>query len=169
MENECSICFERVANCTLVCKHKFCISCVKKWYMKGSTCPMCRRNLHFRRMPVNKWKEEAEEASKETVFQESFDLLVEEIMQPMKLYIDDIIEPIVIHRRNVSVIDLVDLESTYKAIKDSVDPDELDYVLNETDYYFSSRRNKIFYDEKYKPRDIQKRNPKSFQKKPRVL
>lgn len=156
---ECPVCYENCANCTLVCGHKFCKTCVKTWYLKGSDggCPMCRRKVHYRRMPVNKWRKEAEESKKESVFQESFNELLESVMEPMVFSIPEghsgeipnvnmnryipVVngDTLTIHRKNVSLAEFADLEKTYRAIKDECSPDELDYVLNDTDEYYSDR------------------------------
>jgi len=112
-------------------------------------------------MPVNQWRQEAEESKKETVFQESFDELLENIMEPivvpvygnedtllhdrewlLKRYIPVKSQDgrkLTFHRKNVSVADFIDLEKTYRAIKDDCSPDDLEYVLNETDDYYSDR------------------------------
>jgi hypothetical protein len=113
-------------------------------------------------MPIRKWREEADEAKKEAVFQDSFDELVDEIMAPMQFKLsDESVEseswrskistesftPVVngniltIHRKNVPLDEVADLEKTYRAVKDAVsDTDELDYVLNESFDYYSDRR-----------------------------
>lgn len=159
---ECPVCYENTTNCTLVCGHKFCKSCVKTWYLKGSEsgCPMCRRKVHYRRMPIKKWREEVWENTRQDVFQESFDNLLTDMMEPMQFKIGDTSDdswkeriptnnytPVVdgntltVHRRNVPVDELVDLEKTYRAIKDIVDDtEELDYILNESFEYYSDRR-----------------------------
>ncbi len=165
MANECPVCYESNAKCTLVCGHSFCMSCVKTWYMKGKTCPMCRRNMHYRRMPVKKWNEEAREQEKISVFHDSFENILEELMEPLTLYINDIIHPIVIRRKNVPVIDLQEMEITFNAIKDTFDADEIDYILNDTDLYFSSRvctQPKVI---EHSVRFTSKRTPKSVAKK----
>lgn len=168
---ECPVCYENSVNCTLVCGHKFCKSCVKTWYLnKGSDsgCPMCRRKVHYRRMPIQKWRDEAEETKKESVFHESFDGLIEDMLTPMHFKINgdgdatasipkDKYIPVVqgstltVYRRNVPLTELLDLEKTYRAIKDLVsDTDELDYILNESFDYYSDRRthlNKRTYSE----------------------
>jgi len=154
------VCYENCANCTLVCGHKFCKSCVKTWYLKGSDggCPMCRRKVHYRRMPVKRWRKEAEESKKETIFQESFDELLEGVMEPIVFDIqgqsDDVWIPrvnlnrytpvvngeiLTIHKKNVSLTEFADLEKTFRAIKDDCTLEELDYVLNDTDDYYSDR------------------------------
>lgn len=169
------MCYEKRANKKLVCGHEFCGDCVKTWYMRGTaTCPMCRQNLHYRRMPVNKWREEADENKKKTVFQESFDELLEDIMTPItvtakrneNIPYDDwflmrftpVTSPdgksITFHRKNVSVSDFADLEKTYKAIKDDCSIEELEYILRDTDDYYSDRfvhlRNRVYSENGHK-------------------
>jgi len=119
---------------------------------------MCRRNVHYRRMPVNKWRKEAEESKKETVYQESFDELLVNIMEPMMFQIphsdgeiprintnryipvrSDDGYTLKVHRKNVPLAQFAELEKTYRAIKDECSPDEIDYVLNDTDEYYSDR------------------------------
>jgi len=151
------VCYDNHANRKLVCGHEFCASCVKTWYMKGGSCPMCRRNVHYRRMPIKKWNAEAEEEMKNTVFQETFDEILDVIMQPEKFTIqnpDTEIPPtpgfipsvsddgkvLTLHRTNMHTHELEDLEKTFRAIKDACSPDEIDFVLNETDEYYSDRR-----------------------------
>jgi hypothetical protein len=88
-------------------------------------------------MPVKKWKMEADERAKETVFQDTMDEFLE--------YYPDI-----------GVLD--ELQRTYRAIKNDCSVDDIDYILNETSWYFSDRRvhlqNRtgwIEYPYKYKP------------------
>jgi hypothetical protein len=45
-----------------------------------------------------------------------------------------------LHRMNIPTYDLEDIEKTYRAIKDECTPEELDYVLNDSDEYYSDRR-----------------------------
>lgn len=168
-KEECPVCYENVANCKLVCSHEFCKACVKKWYLKGGTCPMCRKKVHYRRMPIKQWKLESEEEKKTTVFQDSFDELIEDMMSPLTF---DIVNPesrrwepevprdryipvidgnvLRIHRKSVPTHELEDLEKTFRALKNDTSVDELDYILNETMDYFSDRRvhlNKRTYSE----------------------
>lgn len=153
---ECAVCYENRANCKLVCGHEFCKSCVKTWYTRGSgTCPMCRRKVHYRRMPIKKWKEEAENTQKDQVYTESFENLLEDLMEPLviddtdnefPILLRDEFDPevtetgLVLHRKNVSVSELKDLEVTFRAIKDVATPDEIDYVLNESGDYYSDHK-----------------------------
>lgn len=144
-EMECPVCYENYTNCTLVCGHAFCKSCVKTWYMKGGTCPMCRKNVHYRRMPVAKWLKDAEESKKEEVYQEAFDLTLDDIMAPIELW-----EGTVIYRKNIPMHQLEYVERTYRAIKEDASAEDIDYVLCETLDYYSDRRvhlNKRTYSE----------------------
>lgn len=132
---ECPVCYENKTNCKLVCGHEFCKSCVKTWYMKGGSCPMCRKKVHYRRMPIKKWKQEADENKKSEIFQEAFDCALEDLME---LDFD------------VPIHQLEYIERTYRAIKDDANPDEIDFVLFETLDYYSDRRvhlNKRTYSE----------------------
>lgn len=133
---ECPVCYENKTNCKLVCGHEFCKSCVKTWYMKGGSCPMCRKKVHYRRMPIKKWKQEAEENKKSEIFQEAFDSAIEDLME--------------FEVSDVPIYQLEYIERTYRAIKDDANPDEIDYVLFETLDYYSDRRvhlNKRTYSE----------------------
>jgi Ring finger domain len=128
---ECSVCYCNVPNCKLVCGHSFCRDCVKTWYLKGAeaTCPMCRKNLYFKRMPIKKWRRDAEEEKKNVIFQEAFDECLEMIVDgdaPSWMVKDE----------------LVMMEKTFKYLKSRQDVtgEDIDYVLNETGDYFSDRR-----------------------------
>lgn len=156
---ECPVCYENTINCTLVCGHQFCKSCVKTWYTKTwntkdddnngcAGCPMCRRNVHYRRMPIKKWKKEAYEAKKAEVYQEAFESTLEDMMAPITFEIGD--RTIELPMRNVPTDQLEYIERTYRAIKDECTPDEIDYLLFETLDYYSDRRahlNKRTYSE----------------------
>ena len=47
---ECCICYEAEPNCTLICGHKFCHVCIKKWHKASiqNKCPCCRRNVKIK-------------------------------------------------------------------------------------------------------------------------
>ena len=70
------------------------------------------------------------------------------------------------YRKNVSVCDFVDLEKTYKAIKDECSVEELDYVLNETDDYYSDRylhlRNRVYSENGHKYPPLKRIDTKKF-------
>jgi hypothetical protein len=108
-------------------------------------------------MPIKKWNAEAEEEKKTAIFQESFDELLEAIMQPEKFtirtpgteipptpgFIPSVSEDgkvLTLHRTNMHTYELEELETTFRAIKDDCSLDELDYILKESDEYYSDRR-----------------------------
>ena len=139
---ECPVCYENNTNCKLVCGHEFCKSCVKTWYTKGGSCPMCRRKVHYRRMPIKKWALEAEETKKEQVYQEAFELALEDLVE--------LFDDVKLYRNNIPTYQLEYIERTYRALKDVADPEEIEYVLCHTLDYYSDRRvhlNKRTYSE----------------------
>ena len=79
---ECSVCYCDSANCSLVCGHSFCFSCVKEWYHKTETptCPMCRRNLYFKglRRLEEKWTADAIEQENDDMFGRFFEETLED-------------------------------------------------------------------------------------------
>ena len=77
-EMECAVCYCNQANCKLICKHSFCKSCVKQWYLSAAeepSCPMCRHRLYFKGMYklVREWEEESIDKKNEEAFAEAFD------------------------------------------------------------------------------------------------
>jgi hypothetical protein len=42
VDTECSICYDRMPNIGLPCKHTFCGECTVKFAKKSQTCPLCR-------------------------------------------------------------------------------------------------------------------------------
>lgn len=188
---ECPVCYERNASKKLICGHEFCAACVKRWYTEGTspTCPMCRRRIHYRRMPVKKWAQEEYEKKKARVFEESFEELLSEIMEPLviddfddtrfPIFSNDTFDPeieevtgaLILHRRNVSTSELRDLEVTFDAIKHDATPDEIDYVLNETGDYYSNRhthlRNRVYPEGDALKKTLCKRN-RNDRRAPRI-
>lgn len=56
---ECCICYEAEPKCILICGHKFCHMCIKKWYKASiqNTCPCCRRNIRLKSPDCENTKE----------------------------------------------------------------------------------------------------------------
>ncbi len=160
------MCYDKSADCTLICGHKFCKSCVKSWYFKGNTCPMCRRSMYFRRMPVKKWKEEFIIQKKNQIYEETFQDVLEELMEPFEFD-----EDIVLHRINVPTMELESLERTFRAVKDYWSPEEIDWLLNDSMDYYSDRRahlcNRTYSEAKHRYPN-EKRKPKTIHKKGRI-
>ena len=120
---ECSVCYSANSNCNLVCGHSFCTGCIKTWYNKGNkSCPMCRGNIYFKGMPRKQWDHEHIEEKKELIFQQAFDETL------------DYLPP------RAAIRELRALENTFNAIRDETPIEDLDWIINETGDYYSSRK-----------------------------
>jgi len=75
-------------------------------------------------MPLKKWSEEAKENEKQAIFEES-------VNEYLEYYPD------------IGVLD--ELQRTFRAIKESCDAEDIDYILNETADYYSDRRVHLNY------------------------
>jgi hypothetical protein len=78
---ECAVCYCNQANCKLVCKHSFCKSCVKEWYLSATeipSCPMCRKRLYFKGMYklIKTWEEESYDKKNQEAFGEAIDYIL---------------------------------------------------------------------------------------------
>lgn len=90
---ECPVCYSNIIDtCQLLCGHSFCISCIKKWYLKSgvdeATCPMCRQKLYFKGMYKywEKWEEERHENQLEIIYGNCFDSVLENLGDMGELY-----------------------------------------------------------------------------------
>jgi hypothetical protein len=59
-EDFCIICLMNTININSVtsCEHKFCSSCIRRWYEINSSCPVCRINIILNYNEVNNYIEE---------------------------------------------------------------------------------------------------------------
>ena len=139
---ECSICYcETGPFRTLTCSHAFCAGCIKEWYQKGTGtgCPMCRRPIYFKGFHTvrDKWDEDSLDIKCNEVLISTFDAYIEEGVeiarmvrkkQDQRYILDGVME------------DLKTAERMFRFLKyDGCDADEIDYLINDTDYYFSDR------------------------------
>lgn len=154
MASECEVCYSAVANCKLVCGHKFCKSCVKSWYLKAktevATCPMCRRMLYFKGLYKTReqWDEEAYESKTDEIVGEAIDERIQETF----LYIEALREWVRSARVRKSITeatleeikdDMVEIQKTTRYLKaQMVHENDIDWVLNEGDYYSDKTLNK---------------------------
>lgn len=156
--SECEVCYASTANCKLVCGHRFCRGCVKTWYEKSHepTCPFCRRRLYFK--GLYKMREEWEE--------ESYELKVGEVLS--RAIDESITEEIEMDREYKNVFggngeedlsemildELKSMEKTCRFLKsENVHEDDIDYVLRETDDYYSDKCLNSKNEFREKPRD----------------
>ena len=96
---ECPICYCSQASRKLACGHSFCMSCVKEWYVKCASnsepsCPMCRKNIHFRGINsmIEEWENEHREIMFQHVFEERLDQLLEDVDMFTMLFLKHISE-----------------------------------------------------------------------------
>lgn len=81
---ECPVCYTDNCNCTLVCGHSFCKSCVRDWYIQAEsepTCPMCRSTMYFKGMHkvADQWEQEFEDKKWEDMYSSAMGELLEEV------------------------------------------------------------------------------------------
>lgn len=138
---ECAVCYDECAHaCKLVCGHVFCTKCVKEWYHKGTGtgCPMCRRPMYFKGFHKAReaWDEDAYETRCGEVLAEAMDACISEAMEMAEYFAP-------VFRKSIlaeTIIDLQEMEKTFRFLKsEGCYADEIDYVLNETDDYYSDR------------------------------
>ena len=135
---ECSVCYETGPCRKLCCGHEFCSGCIKSWYLKGTGtgCPMCRRPIYFKgfHKVEDQWKMDAWE----TRCSEVYDQLIEDAMQDLQFMLS--IWPKDYHAffLRKTMREFRKTERMFSAMKESFyDSDEIDYLLNETDFYFT--------------------------------
>ena len=135
---ECSVCYESGACRRLCCGHEFCSKCIKSWYLKGTGtgCPMCRRPIYFKgfKKVEEQWTQDAWETKCSDVFQETIETTFENLTASLNIWPEEF------HAffRRRAIKDLVMAERMFVCMKQcGFDADEIDYLLNETDLYFS--------------------------------
>ncbi len=135
---ECSVCYETGPCRKLCCGHEFCSVCIKSWYLKGTGtgCPMCRRPIYFK--GFHKVEDQWNMDAWETRCSEAFEQSVEEVMQNLKEMLTQ--WPPEFHAfftRN-AMKELKKNERMFSCLKESgFEAEEIDYLLNETDFYFT--------------------------------
>ena len=135
---ECSVCYETGPCRKLCCGHEFCSGCIKSWYLKGTGtgCPMCRRPIYFR--GFHKLKEQWNEDACETRCSEVFEQSLEDAMENMQDMLN--IWPQEFHAffKRTAMRELKKNELMFSCLKEGgFDAEEIDYLLNETDFYFT--------------------------------
>lgn len=143
---ECPVCLETRARTSLVCGHTMCFDCIQKWCTKGCNdgCPMCRRPIFFKGMRKcrERWSDEREETALTEILGETIDNVIEEYLDIMECMDDS--KWVLRHMME----SLKEVESSFNHLKlQGADPEQMDYMLNESGHYFSFRRARwLFYD-----------------------
>lgn len=138
---ECAVCYEECSRaCKLVCGHVFCTGCVKEWYRKGTGagCPMCRRPMYFKgfHKARDAWDEEAYETRCTEILAETMEARIIDSFEMADYFPRKFRKEILAEALN----DLREVEKTFRFLKsEGLWVDDIDYVLNETDDYYSDR------------------------------
>ena len=142
MACECAVCYSETGPFRkLCCGHEFCGGCIKTWYLKGTGtgCPMCRAPIYFRGFhevreswDEEHWRNECSEVVdkyREELINEAFEFAGEFKRASTKAAIMDEL----IH-------DLKELDrSTRYLMDEGIAAQWMEYVLYETDAYYSDR------------------------------
>ena len=138
---ECSVCYSDVGPFrTLSCTHAFCADCIKSWYLKGTGtgCPMCRRPIYFKGFHSvrDTWNEDSWDIKCNEVLNVAFDVKIEQAIEISQILHKKFQRAILDHLMD----DLKEIEKMFRFLKfDGCSAEEIDYLLNETDCYFSDR------------------------------
>ena len=139
---ECAVCYSETGPFrTLGCGHEFCSGCIKQWYLKGTGtgCPMCRRPIHFKGFAAvrEEWDDEHWRHACAEAADEYRCSRIEEIFEMAKVFGPR-------WRRMIMgelMDDLKEIDKTVRFLmSEGFSADSIDYVLFETDEYFSDRR-----------------------------
>lgn len=141
-DRECAVCYSETGPFrTLGCGHEFCGGCIKTWYLKGTGtgCPMCRAPIYFKgfaavreEWAVEQWRNQCVEVVdkyREELINDAFEFAAEFKRESTKR---------VILRELMQ--DLKELDRTTRFLMaEGYDAETIDYVLFETDSYYSDR------------------------------
>ena len=139
---ECAVCYSEAGPFRkLTCGHEFCGGCIKQWYEKGTGtgCPMCRAPIYFRgfhklreEWDDDHWRNKCMDTVEEfrvSIITEAFETSA---MFSRKKWRDQIMDSL--------MDDLKDLDRTVRVLMDEgVDSNWFEFVLFETDEYYSDR------------------------------
>jgi hypothetical protein len=136
---DCSVCYETGPCRKLCCGHEFCSGCIKSWYLKGTGtgCPMCRRPIYFKgfHKVEDQWNVDAWETRCSEVFEQS----VEHTMQDLRETLSEWPREYHAFFTRKAMKDLRATERMFSALKEGgYEAEEIDYLLNETDFYFTN-------------------------------
>lgn len=139
---ECAVCYsEDGPSRKLCCGHEFCGSCIKAWYQKGTGtgCPMCRAPIYFRgfHQVRDSWNEDHWRNQCETVIDKYRDELINDAFEFAAEFKRATTKEMIMQGLSD---DLKDLDrSTRYLMDEGIDAEWLEYVLYETDAYYSDR------------------------------
>jgi hypothetical protein len=141
-DRECAVCYSEDGPFRkLGCGHEFCGGCIKQWYSKGTGtgCPMCRRPIYFKGFHKvrEEWDDDHWRNKCLDVIEEFRSSLIADAFETAAMFtrkkwresmMDNLVD------------DLKDLDRTTRLLMDEgIDSTWLDFILNETDDYYSDR------------------------------
>ncbi len=138
---ECAVCYSETGPFRkLCCGHEFCGACIKQWYLKGTGtgCPMCRRPIYFKGFHKvrEEWDEEHWRERCADVVDEYRTERIEEALE-IRGEFGPIWEGFISRQL---MDELKELDRTVRFLMDeSISPEWIEYVLFETDAYYSDR------------------------------
>jgi len=139
---ECAVCYgEQGPFRKLCCGHEFCGSCIKTWYQKGTGtgCPMCRAPIYFKgfHQVRESWDEDHWRHQCVDVIDQYRTELIEDAFEFAAEFKRASTKEMIMSGLKD---DLCELDKTCRFLMDEgIDPSWIDYVLNETDTYYSDR------------------------------
>jgi hypothetical protein len=149
---ECSICLSEITGGkkTLLCKHVFCTPCLKEWYNKADTCPMCRGRLYFRGMNWEKI---------DTTESEIIEEYIRNIFDDLEQFMSDVVSRSI---RSIAMRsafrELKRVQVTYNMLKHVYEEDdELIEELLEDGVQVSPKVKYQYFNDPVKPKETQKR------------
>ena len=136
---ECSVCYETGPCRKLCCGHEFCSGCIKSWYLKGTGtgCPMCRRPIYFK--GFHKMEDQWNEDAWETRCSEAFEQSIEDVVQNLREMLIQWPKEFHAFFTRSAMKELKKNERMFSSLKEcGFDSEEINYLLNETDMYFTN-------------------------------
>ena len=138
---ECAVCYSETGPFRkLCCGHEFCGGCIKQWYLKGTGtgCPMCRAPIYFKgfaavrdEWAAEQWRTKCAEAADEyrvSRIEDVFEMARSFGPRWRRVIMGELMD------------DLKELDRTTRFLMyEGYDAETIDYVLFETDEYFSDR------------------------------
>lgn len=150
MTTECPVCYDSLCNTKvtrIICGHIIHTKCLREWYVRSEadpTCPMCRGPLLFKGISKTNWEPQNED----TIITDYIEKVLEEADTDWFT--------------RVTALDVIsEAQILYNtATKLGCDPDEIDWLLWDSDDWISPKR--VTRNGKFKPDFLnEKRAPKN--------
>ena len=144
---ECSVCYgESGPFQKLCCGHDFCSGCIKTWYLKGTGtgCPMCRAPIYFK--GFHKVREAWNEDAWDNKCDEVFGAALDECFAEAQEFAESVPSQWRGRIMRDVIIDFLDIEKTYRFLKnEGADHELMEEVFSWGDYYSDRHMHKYSY------------------------